>query len=66
MHFGQTSPIGIKSMALDDPSDGYVPLPERLIITSGWSNERNGRELGGVVLSHKSSPTLGGSVEVDP
>ena len=53
-------------MALDDPSDGYVPLPERLIITSGWSNERNGRELGGVVLSHKSSPTLGGSVEVDP
>ena len=54
------------SLSFYSPSDGYVPLVERLIITSGWSTERNGRELTGVVLSHKPSLTLGGSVEVDP
>ena len=41
--------MGITTMAFAAPSDDYVPLSERDILTSAWSTERSGCILAGVV-----------------
>ena len=49
LHEVEEKNMGITTMAFAAPSDDYVPLYERLILTSAWSTERSGRILAGVV-----------------
>jgi hypothetical protein len=41
--------LGITRMAFTASTGAYVPLAERLILTSSWSTVRNGHALAGVV-----------------
>ena len=41
--------LGITRMAFSSSTGAYVPLADRLMLTSSWSTVRNGRALAGVV-----------------